>query len=127
ARRRGGRRQRDRAAAARRRRAGRRGGVRRRAPRRARRPLAARVIKSLGSKRRLVPALTAICHASGARTALDLFTGTTRVAQAFKRCGVHVTAVDTARYADVFARCYVATDRSAVDGRELDAVLAELD
>ena len=38
------------------------------------------VIKYLGSKRRLVPALAALAGASGARTALDLFCGTTRVA-----------------------------------------------
>ena len=46
------------------------------------------MIKYLGSKRRLVPVLSRICSASGARTALDLFTGTTRVAQAFKSQGV---------------------------------------
>ena len=45
------------------------------------------MIKYLGSKRRLVPVLAEICGASGARTALDLFTGTTRVAQAFKAQG----------------------------------------
>ena len=50
------------------------------------------VIKYLGSKRRLVPVLSQICAASGARTALDLFTGTTRVAQAFKAQGLAVTA-----------------------------------
>ena len=59
------------------------------------------MIKYLGSKRRLVPVLREICRTSGARTALDLFTGTTRVAQAFKAEGVHVTAVDSARYAHV--------------------------
>ena len=69
-----------------------------------------RVIKYLGSKRRLVPVLTRLCEAAGAATALDLFTGTTRVAQAFKRTGAHVTAVDSARYSEVFAQCYVATD-----------------
>ena len=52
---------------------------------------------------------------SGARPALDLFTGTTRVAQEFKRRGMHVTAVDSARYAEVFAQCYVAIDGAAVD------------
>ena len=46
-----------------------------------------RVIKYLGSKRRLVPALTVLAQASGARTGLDLFCGTTRVAQAWKRAG----------------------------------------
>ena len=45
----------------------------------------AAVIKYLGSKRRLVPVLGEICAAVGAGRALDLFTGTTRVAQEFKR------------------------------------------
>jgi adenine-specific DNA-methyltransferase len=71
------------------------------------------VIKYLGSKRRLVPALTAMAEASGARTALDLFCGTTRVAQAFKRVGLAVTAVDRTRCAHVLARTYVEADPSA--------------
>ena len=73
------------------------------------------MIKYIGSKRRLVPVLTQICQASGARTALDLFTGTTRVAQAFKAQGVHVTAVDSARYAHTFARTYIEADAAATD------------
>jgi adenine-specific DNA-methyltransferase len=81
------------------------------------------LIKYLGSKRRLVPALAAIARAVEARTAVDLFTGTTRVAQAFKTAGAHVTAVDTARYAHVFARCYIESDARTVDGAELAAVL----
>src|SRR5205814_2341782 len=86
-----------------------------------------RVIKYLGSKRRLVPALASIARASGARSALDLFTGTTRVAQAFKGTGAHVTAVDTARYAHAFARCYVETDAATVDAEALTRLLAQLD
>jgi adenine-specific DNA-methyltransferase len=84
------------------------------------------VIKYLGSKRRLVPVLAQVCAASGARTALDLFTGTTRVAQAFKAQGVEVTAVDTARYAHVFAQCYVETDATAVDMAALAAAITYL-
>jgi adenine-specific DNA-methyltransferase len=84
------------------------------------------VIKYLGSKRRLVPVLAQLCAASGARTALDLFTGTTRVAQAFKSQGVHVTAVDTARYAHVFAQCYIEQDAAAVDMASLDAAVSHL-
>jgi adenine-specific DNA-methyltransferase len=81
------------------------------------------MIKYLGSKRRLVPVLSRICDEARARTALDLFTGTTRVAQAFKLLGAHVTAVDTARYAEVFARCYIEADATAVDKDDLrDAV-----
>ena len=84
------------------------------------------MIKYLGSKRRLVPVLTRLCEATGARTALDLFTGTTRVAQAFKSTGACVTAVDTARYSDVFAQTYVATDAREVDQRDLAAVIEDL-
>jgi adenine-specific DNA-methyltransferase len=83
-------------------------------------------IKYLGSKRRLVPVLSAIAQAAGARTAIDLFTGTTRVAQAFKAAGAHVTAVDSARYAHVFARCYVETDPATVDANELAEAVAGL-
>jgi adenine-specific DNA-methyltransferase len=85
-----------------------------------------RVIKYLGSKRRLVPVLARICAASGATTALDLFTGTTRVAQAFKAQGVHVTAVDTARYSHVFAQCYIEADAAATDVRALRAAITHL-
>ena len=84
------------------------------------------MIKYLGSKRRLVPELTSLFQASGARTALDLFTGTTRVAQAFKRAGAEVTAVDCTRFAAVFAACYVATDSDTVDGRALEEAVAAL-
>ena len=81
------------------------------------------MIKYLGSKRRLIPVLSRICDAAGARTALDLFTGTTRVAQAFKERGAFVTAVDSARYSEVFARCYVETDATTVDKDDLrDAI-----
>jgi adenine-specific DNA-methyltransferase len=74
------------------------------------------VIKYLGSKRRLVPALSLLARASGATSGLDLFCGTTRVAQAWKREGLHVTAVDTTRCAHVLARTYVATDPGADPG-----------
>ncbi|MDP8977041.1 MAG: DNA adenine methylase [Actinomycetota bacterium] len=81
------------------------------------------MIKYLGSKRRLVPVLGALAERSGATTALDLFTGTTRVARELKCRGAHVTAVDTARYAHQFARCYVETDAARVD---LDALAEEV-
>ena len=85
------------------------------------------MIKYLGSKRRLVPVLSSIAAAAHPRTALDLFTGTTRVAQAFKRAGAHVTAVDSARYAHVFAQCYVATDAADVDQPSLIDEIRRLD
>jgi adenine-specific DNA-methyltransferase len=84
------------------------------------------MIKYIGSKRRLVPVLAELFGRSGAQTALDAFTGTTRVAQVLKHQGVHVTAVDTARYAKVFADCWIATDGGAVDRRALADEIARL-
>jgi adenine-specific DNA-methyltransferase len=84
------------------------------------------VIKYLGSKRLLASVLGDIAAAVGAHTALDLFTGTTRVAQEFKRRGVEVTAVDCATYADVLARCYIATDATVVDKDQLASAIEEL-
>lgn len=84
-------------------------------------------IKYLGSKRRLVPVLAELFERSGATTALDLFTGTTRVAQAFKRAGARVTAADSARYSEVFARTWVETDATSVDRRALSDEIARLD
>ena len=84
------------------------------------------MIKYLGSKRRLIPVLARICAASGANTALDLFTGTTRVAQSFKALGVHVTAVDSARYAHVFAQTYIEADAATTDVPALGAAIRRL-
>lgn len=85
------------------------------------------MIKYLGSKRTLVPVLGEMAVATGARTAIDLFTGTTRVAQEFKRRGIAVTAADLASYSAVLSDCFIATDADAVDLDALDAELARLD
>ena len=84
------------------------------------------MIKYLGSKRRLVGQLGALLTASGATTALDLFTGTTRVAQEFCRRGTEVTAVDTASYSEVLAQCYVATPAEAIEPAEVGEALERL-
>ena len=84
------------------------------------------MIKYIGSKRRLVPVLGALLSRAGARTALDLFTGTTRVAQEWKRRGTEVWAVDLARYAEVLARCYVTTDADRIDLAALDDAIFHL-
>ena len=84
------------------------------------------MIKYLGSKRVLLPVLGDIAVASGARTALDLFTGTTRVAQELKRRGLEVTAADLAAYSKVLADCYIATDATGVDKDDLRDALRQL-
>lgn len=84
------------------------------------------MIKYLGSKRVLVPTLGALFARSGARTALDLFTGTTRVAQEFGRRGGFVHANDTASYSHTLAQCYVETDPETLDRTELAEALDRL-
>jgi adenine-specific DNA-methyltransferase len=84
------------------------------------------VIKYLGSKRRLVPVLGELLSSSGATTALDLFTGTTRVAQEWKRRGAEVWAVDLAGYSEALARCYIETDAGATDLPALDEAISHL-
>lgn len=84
------------------------------------------VIKYLGSKRRLVQELGQFFTASQAHTALDAFTGTTRVAQEFARRGGEVTCVDTAAYSEVLAQCYVVADADQVDADEVEEALGRL-
>lgn len=84
------------------------------------------MIKYLGSKRTLVPVLATMAAATDAETAVDLFTGTTRVAQELKRRGMRVTATDLATYSGILSDCYIATDADRIDGDELDDALARL-
>lgn len=86
------------------------------------------MIKYIGSKRRLVPAIELIMGAlPGVHVACDLFTGTTRVAQALKRLGMHVIANDSATYSEVLARTYVQADARNIDERRLRGLLARLE
>jgi len=84
------------------------------------------LIKYLGSKRTLIPVLGAIARAVEAQSALDLFSGTTRVSQEFKKSDIEVTAVDSATYAHILAQCYVETNASSIDLAELNEMLALL-
>lgn len=86
----------------------------------------ASLIKYIGSKRRLVGVLGGLLSGAGAKTALDLFSGTTRVGQEFKRRGAYVTAVDTARYSEVFGQCYLEVDSGMVDSRQLHQAVDRL-
>jgi adenine-specific DNA-methyltransferase len=73
------------------------------------------MIKYIGSKRVLVPRITAAVKAlPGVRRVLDLFSGTARVGQALKRMRFEVTANDHLAYAETLARCYVQADARKV-------------
>lgn len=86
------------------------------------------MIKYLGSKRKLVPHIERlVAGLPQVRRAVDLFAGTTRVAQALQRAGLQVHANDLASYTEVMATCYVEADAEAVDLVRLQALLDHLD
>ena len=73
------------------------------------------MIKYIGSKRMLLPAITEIVRTlPGIATVLDPFSGTARVGHALKRLGYRVVANDHNAYAATLARCYVEADRDDV-------------
>jgi adenine-specific DNA-methyltransferase len=79
------------------------------------------VVKYLGSKRTLVPAIRAAVAALGVRSACDLFAGTTRVGQALRRAGIRVHSNDLATYSEALGRAYIAAgeDVDRIRVREL--------
>jgi adenine-specific DNA-methyltransferase len=83
------------------------------------------VIKYLGSKRLLVPAIGAIARALPVRSAVDLFAGTTRVGQELRAAGLEVVSNDTAAYSEAFGWAYIAA--AAEDRARLGDLLAELE
>ena len=88
------------------------------------------VIKYIGSKRTLVPRILAYAKAirerTGASSFCDMFTGTTRVAQALKRAHFKVTANDLASYSEVLAIAYIEADAERHRGPLTAAKLAHL-
>ncbi|HJW09573.1 MAG TPA: DNA adenine methylase [Holophagaceae bacterium] len=83
------------------------------------------MIKYLGSKRTLLPLLVETIQQLGApRSALDLFSGTSRVGHALKRAGLQVRANDHNAYAAALARCYVQAD-AETHARKAAKLIAE--
>jgi adenine-specific DNA-methyltransferase len=83
------------------------------------------VIKYLGSKRVLVPAIGAAVRSLPVRSAVDLFAGTTRVGQELRRAGLWVLSNDTAAYSEAFGWAYIAA--SDDEHAQLPRLLAELE
>ncbi|MEM9191011.1 MAG: DNA adenine methylase, partial [Myxococcota bacterium] len=83
------------------------------------------MIKYIGSKRTLLDELLAILHAfPELDTALDLFSGTSRVGHAFKKAGYPVLSNDHNAYAHTLATCYVEADREDVEA-DAEKLIAE--
>jgi adenine-specific DNA-methyltransferase len=66
-------------------------------------------IRYSGSKRTIIRRIHETIVALQLRSVLDAFTGTTRVAQYFKKRGFDVHANDLAPYSTTLARCYIET------------------
>ena len=64
-------------------------------------------IKYAGSKLRLLPHILALAKKTGAKTVLDGFSGSTRVAQAFAKLGYTVVSNDVAVWSEIFGICYL--------------------
>ncbi len=84
------------------------------------------MIKYLGSKRLLIPALVDIVKGLGpeVRSVTDLFSGTSRVGHSLKKEGYTVMANDWTFYAQTLATCYVEADREDVE-RDAHLLVAE--
>ena len=84
------------------------------------------MIKYLGSKRVLLPEIVGLVKSlSGVDRVLDAFSGSARVAHAFKQAGYSVCANDHATYAATLARSYVQADARSLLPR-LPPLLDEL-
>lgn len=64
-------------------------------------------IKYAGSKLKILPYIIGMVEKLKIESALDAFSGTTRVAQAFAQMGYNTTANDIAVWSKVFATCYL--------------------
>lgn len=72
------------------------------------------MIKYLGSKRRLLPAIIReIQNIPDVHTVVDVFSGTSRVGIAMKSMGYKVYSNDYSHFAHALAKCHVETDPSA--------------
>ncbi len=91
---------------------------------------AAAVIKYIGSKRVLLPRILAtvgdIGRVAPVRRVGDLFSGSARVAHAFKAAGLEVVANDLMAYGHVLATALVAVDARQQDSAALRGLLDDL-
>jgi adenine-specific DNA-methyltransferase len=72
-------------------------------------------IKYAGSKLRLLPSIFEMVNGlSDVESVLDGFSGSTRVSQAFAKLGYSTTSNDISAWSEVFATCYLASNKSNV-------------
>jgi len=76
-------------------------------------------IKYAGSKLRLLAPILELARKTTAKTVLDGFSGTTRVSQAFAKCGYKVVCNDIAVWSEVFGTCYLLNKKPREEYRGL--------
>jgi adenine-specific DNA-methyltransferase len=77
-------------------------------------------VKYIGSKSSLVPYIIQVIekHIPSAKTALDVFTGTTRVAQALRTKGLHVTTSDLSWASEAYSGAYIESPQTNANLQE---------
>lgn len=68
-------------------------------------------IKYTGSKLKILPHIIEMTSRLDIESALDAFSGTTRVAQAFSQIGYNTTANDISVWSEVFGTCYLLSQK----------------
>ena len=68
-------------------------------------------IRYTGSKKEIIPNILDLIKDLDIKTTLDGFSGTTRVAQAFKKSGYDVDSNDLSVYSKVFSDCYLLNNK----------------
>ena len=68
-------------------------------------------IKYTGSKLKILPYIIDMVEGLEVKSALDAFSGTTRVAQAFSQIGYNTTANDISVWSEVFGTCYLLSEK----------------
>lgn len=86
-------------------------------------------IKYMGSKSKILNKIMDVVLALDLPeqpTLLDAFSGSTRVAQYFKKNGFNVTANDLNIWSKTFADCYIVANNNLIDINKIDRILNEL-
>lgn len=76
-------------------------------------------IKYTGSKQKLILHILRLAKRVNAKTVLDGFSGTTRVSQAFAKCGYKILCNDIAVWSEIFGTCYLLNNKRAEEYQPL--------
>lgn len=76
----------------------------------------------MGSKKKLIPFIFQALEGQKIDKVVDLFTGTTRVAQAFRRAGSQVTAVDLSEASNCYSALFLEMDDTSILQPYLDTM-----